>query len=158
MNLTSTTRRDLMSLWRESRFMYESCSKSNASYVMMLAHHVRGRWWWYGSTGWTFPPVFHYIIAMRQMAAEGHSDKVAPDMEVDIKQRCVIELLHVEKNGTYWHSLMLSENLSRPNSGCEQWGDGWCISAVAAVSHLCWCGFLWAQHVDSCLAPAETHS
>ena len=41
------------------------------------------------------------FVAVRQMAAEGHSDKVAPDMEVDIKQRCVIELLHVEKNGTY---------------------------------------------------------
>ena len=31
------------------------------------------------------------------MAAEGLSDKAAPDVEVCMKQRCVIEFLHVEK-------------------------------------------------------------
>ena len=33
---------------------------------------------------------------MQQMAAEGQSDKMAPDMEVHMKQRCGIEFLHVE--------------------------------------------------------------
>ena len=32
------------------------------------------------------------------MTAEGQSDKMASDMEVCMKQRCVIEFLHVEKN------------------------------------------------------------
>ncbi len=31
------------------------------------------------------------------MAAEGQSDKMASDMEVCMKQRCVTEFLHVEK-------------------------------------------------------------
>ena len=31
------------------------------------------------------------------MAAEGLSDKAAPDVEVCMKHRCVIEFLHVEK-------------------------------------------------------------
>jgi len=31
------------------------------------------------------------------MAAEGHSDTVASDMEMCMKQRCVIEFFHVEK-------------------------------------------------------------
>ena len=34
---------------------------------------------------------------MRQMAAEGQSDKMVPDMGVWMKQSCVIELLHAEK-------------------------------------------------------------
>ena len=31
------------------------------------------------------------------MAAEGQSDKIASDTEVQMKQRCVIEFPHVEK-------------------------------------------------------------
>jgi len=29
---------------------------------MTLAHDIKGEWWWYGSGGWTFPPVFHYTL------------------------------------------------------------------------------------------------
>jgi len=36
-------------------------------------------------------------------------------MEVHVKQRCVTEFLHTEKNGTHWHSLM-PENLALSNS------------------------------------------
>jgi len=35
---------------------------------------------------------------MRQMTAEGQSYKMASDMEVHMKQRCVTEFLHAEKN------------------------------------------------------------
>jgi len=52
----------------------EGCSESNASHCMVLAHDVRGGCWWCGSRGQTFPPVFHDVIAVRQMAAEGQSD------------------------------------------------------------------------------------
>ena len=38
---------------------YEGCSESNASCFLMLAHDFRGRCWWYGSRGWTFPPISH---------------------------------------------------------------------------------------------------
>ena len=34
---------------------------------------------------------------MPQIAAEGQSDKMLPDIEVYLKQRCGIEFLHVEK-------------------------------------------------------------
>ena len=28
----------------------------------MLASDIRGGWWWYGSRGWIFPPIFHYVL------------------------------------------------------------------------------------------------
>ena len=28
----------------------------------MMSHDIRGRWWWYSSRGWTFPPRFCYIL------------------------------------------------------------------------------------------------
>ena len=37
------------------------------------------------------------FVAVRQMTAEGQSYKMASDMEVRMKQRCVIEYLHAEK-------------------------------------------------------------
>ena len=43
---------------------YEGCSKSNASYFIMLAHNIRGGCWWYGSRGWTFPPISHYVLLL----------------------------------------------------------------------------------------------
>jgi len=41
------------------------------------------------------------------------------DMEVQTKQSCGMEFLHVEKNGPHQHSLTLAERLWKPNSGCE---------------------------------------
>jgi len=47
---------------------------------------------------WNLPTLPRYtFVAMRQMAAEGQSDKMASDMEVRMKQRCVIEFLHAER-------------------------------------------------------------
>ena len=37
------------------------------------------------------------FVAMQQMAAEGQSDKMMSDMEVSMKQRCVIELKKKKK-------------------------------------------------------------
>jgi len=42
--------------------IYEGHSEINASYFIMLAHDIRGRCWWYGSRGWTFPPIFRQIL------------------------------------------------------------------------------------------------
>ena len=41
-----------------------------------------------------------YFIARWQMAAEEQSDKIVSDMEVHMKQRCVIEFLQMEKNSS----------------------------------------------------------
>ena len=38
-----------------------------------------------------------HFIALWQIAAEEQSDKMTSDMEVHMKQKCVIELLHAEK-------------------------------------------------------------
>ena len=38
------------------------------------------------------------------------------DMEVCMKQQCVTEFLHAEKNDTHWHSSALAECLWRPSS------------------------------------------
>lgn len=35
------------------------------------------------------------------LAAEGQPDKMTSDLEARVKQRCVTEFLHVEKNGTH---------------------------------------------------------
>ena len=61
--------------------------------------NVRGRWWWYGSRGRLSLPtiILLHFVAVQQMAAGRQSDKMASDMEVHWKQRCVIELLRVEK-------------------------------------------------------------
>jgi len=35
-------------------------------------------------------------VAVRQVAAEGQSDKMVPDVEVHVKQRCATEFIHAE--------------------------------------------------------------
>ena len=41
---------------------HRSCSKSNASYFIMVDHHVRDWCWWYGNRDQTVPPIFHYVL------------------------------------------------------------------------------------------------
>lgn len=54
------------------------------------------------------------------MAAEGLSDRMVPDVEMNKKQRCVMTL-SVQKilMFSHWHSLMLPEHLRRPNTRWE---------------------------------------
>ena len=96
---------------------YEGCSKSNASYFMMLTYDIRGRWW-YGSRGWIFPPVFYDMLlpcdGWQQRSSLWHSG---------IWSVCETKVLSlnscVEKGSTQWHSSILAEHLWRPNSGFE---------------------------------------
>lgn len=51
---------------------------------------------------------------------EGQRDKLMPDMEVPMRQRCLTEFLSTGKKK--WHPLIYtntSEYLQRPNRGCE---------------------------------------
>jgi len=98
--------------------LHEDCRNSNASYFITLTHNVRGRGWWYGSGGWTFLSIFHFV-AVQQMAAEGQTDNLEPNTEVHLKQRCITEFFPCRKNCTHWHSSVLAERLWRPNSRCE---------------------------------------
>ena len=87
------------------------------------------------------------VVAVWQMAAERHSDRMASDMEVCMKQRCAIEFLHVGKYCTHWHSLMLTECLWRPSSECEysevmcgvfqQWWQHQWVTFAGAVFYAC---------------------
>ena len=87
----------------------------------IVARDIRGGCWGYGSRGWTFSPVFHYTLLLRdRWQQRGTPNRMVSDMEVHRKQRCVTEFLHVGKEmallDIHWHLL---ECLWRPNSGCE---------------------------------------
>lgn len=59
-------------------------------------------------------------------------------MEVQTKQSCGMEFLHVEKNGPHWHSVMLAERLWRLSSGCEH-SEEWAVCfSYDHSGHLCW--------------------
>ena len=70
-----------------------------------------------------------HVAAMQMMAAEGLSDRMALDMEVYIKQRCITEFLHGGK---------------KKKRCCGRW----CISATVTVTtnNLHWCRFLYGWH------------
>ena len=58
------------------------------------------------------------------MTAEGQSDKTASDMEVRMKQRCVIESLHAEKNvpnDIHWHLLSVYGDQTVDVSTLRRW-------------------------------------
>ena len=38
--------------------------KCNTSCFIILAHNIRGGYWWYGNRGWTSPPIFLYILLL----------------------------------------------------------------------------------------------
>lgn len=45
------------------------------------------------------------FVSVQQIAAEGHSDKMASDTEVHMKQKYRTELLHVGKKKKKWNPL-----------------------------------------------------
>ena len=101
-----------------------------------------------------------HVLAVWQLAAEGHSDRMASDMEEQMKHlKCVTEFLHAEKSGTQWHSLMLAECLWRPESGCEhseavggafqQWWQRYGRQAMfQTVMHSCHTAHTNEQHLN----------
>ena len=93
-----------------------------------------------------------HVVAVWQMAAEGHSDRMAPDMEVRVEQSGGTEFLHAEKmaptdiHQRLW-TFMETEQWVWAQRGC-----GWCTSAVATIAagYLTYCTFLWTPHAGSC--------
>jgi len=91
-----------------------------------------------------------YFAAMRQMTAEGQSDKMESDMEVRMRRRCVTEFLHAEKitpNDTHRRLLKVYGHQTVDVSTVRRWvarfssGDcdvqytprsGWPCTAVAS--------------------------
>jgi len=92
--------------------VYKECSKSNV-YFIMLARDIRGRWWWCGSRGGIFPPIFHSILLPSDRWQQRGSLT-----KWNLTWKCHWILL-CGKNGSHWHSLTFAEHLWSPNSGCE---------------------------------------
>ena len=65
-----------------------------------------------------------HVVAMWQRAAEGQSDRMAPDMEVHMKQRHVAEFLQ-EENITpidiHWCLLDMNEDQTAGVNTVRQW-------------------------------------
>ena len=88
------------------------------------------------------------------MAAEEQSDQMASDMEVCMKQRCVIEFLHEEKKAPvdiYRPLLDVYEGQTVDVSSVRWWMV--CFSSGNSNNgYLCWCRLLVVQHAGCCLS------
>ena len=95
---------------------YENCSRSNVSYFMMVAHSDRGRCWWNGSRGWTFPPISCYILLLcdRWQQRDSPTKWCLTWKRTWSKGGALSSSM--QKNGTQWCSLMLAECLWRLHS------------------------------------------
>ena len=126
---------------------------------------LKSTWTWFWATRSEWPYLHKgFRIDDNQSSNLDHPDKMAPDMEVHMKQRCGTEFLHVEKNCTHWHSLMLAEHLWRPNSGCEhgeEVGGGFQLWQQQVTSSL-WGRFVFvfkqAQHTGSSSSLVKVHN
>ena len=64
----------------------------------MLAHDIRSRCWWFYSRGWTFLPVFHYILLLCDWWQQRKIlTKRCLTWKCVWKKWCRIEFLHVGK-------------------------------------------------------------
>ena len=84
----------------------------------MLAHNIRGGCW-YGSKGWTFPPIFCYALSLyNRWQQRGSWQNGVWHGKADEAKVC-----HwtppCRKKQHPLTSLMLSERFWRPNRGCE---------------------------------------
>ena len=99
--------------------IYEGYSKNNTSYFISLIHNARGRCWWYGSRGWTFPAIFRSMLLQCDRWQQRGSLT-----EWCLAWKCVwnkgVSLnFSMQKKLHHYHSLMLAERLRRPNSACD---------------------------------------
>jgi len=116
---------------------------------MMLAHSIGGGCQWYGSRGWTFPPVSHYILLLCDRLLQRDS---MTEWHLTLKR---VWSKSVYLNSSMWKKLhpltfidicwMLMETRQWM---WAWWGIRWYISVVATVTvcHLCRCRFWGAQH------------
>jgi len=117
---------------------YEGCSESNASCFLMLAHDFRGRCWWYGSRGWTFPPISHsmpllwtkWCLMWRCMWSKG------VPLNSSLRKK--------------WHPLTFVDAcwmfMETKQWIRAQWGGGWCFSAVATATVVTFSGADFYEH------------
>jgi len=125
-----------LSLIAETVF-YEVCSKSNASRCILLAHDVRGRCWWFGGRGWTFPSISRSVSLTGDIWQQRGILTQWCLMWKCIWSKGVSLNSSMQK---HWHprtcidaccTVMVSRQWK-----WARWGGGWCISAVTLVQSL----------------------
>lgn len=72
------------------------------------------------------------LLLCDTLAAEGQSETMASDMEVQLKQRCVMEFLHVEKDAAI-HKCQCSLNIYGDQTVYKEKGSGWYTSTIMLV-------------------------
>ena len=99
----------------------------------MMSHDIRGRWWWYSSRSWTFPPMFCCVLLpCNKWQQRGN-----------LTGQCLtwkyIWSRNVELNSslqTKWHPFAFINTcwtfLEAEQWLLAQWGRGRCISAVGS--------------------------
>ena len=127
----------------------------------MLAHGIRGRFWWYGSRDWTFLLIFHCTLLLC-----GRWQQTGSLTEWCLRWECTW-IKAVSLNSSVWkkwHPVTFSKHwwafLDTSQWMWAQWGGGWCVSAVVTTTlgHLRWYRLLRVQHEGSCLLLAKMHS
>ncbi len=108
---------------------YVGHSKSNASYFIMLAHNIRGGCWWYGSRGWTFPPISHYKLLLLLCDRWQQRSSLT---EWRLIWKCIWSKGASLKSSMWktWHPLTLVWHLWKSNRGCEHSEGRGVVSAI----------------------------
>ena len=134
-----------------SHLKYESCFEINAFYFMMLAHNFRGGYWWCGSRGWTFPPIFRYILfpchrqQQKGSLIEWHLTwKCVWSQSVSLNSSMQKQLRPLTFLSTCWTIMKTKQWM------WAKWGSRWYISAVIMEGYLHFCKILQVQHTGSC--------
>jgi len=88
--------------------------------ISYVGADIRGGCWWYGSRGWAFPPIFHYMLFLcDRWQQRGRLTKWHLTWKCGWSKGVWLNSSMQKKNGNHWHLLMLLEDLWRTNSGCE---------------------------------------
>ena len=108
----SLIKKNLLHIWK-------CCSDNSVSHFILLAHNFRGGCWWYGSGGWAFQLVFHYILLpCNRWQHWGSLTKWHQTWKCVWSKSVSLNYTTWKK----WHPLtsaMFSEQWWRPDSGCE---------------------------------------
>jgi len=107
----------------------------------MLTHGIRGRYWWYSSSDWTFPPTFHCMLLLCDRWQQRGTLT-----QWRLTWKCVWNK-GVSLNSSMWkkwHPLTFIDAcwtfMETKQWMWAQWGSRWCFSAMAIVTvgHLHW--------------------
>ena len=137
---------------------------NSLSYFIILAQKARSRYWWYGSRGRTFPPIFHDVLLPCDRWQQRCTLTQMSDVKVWMNQRCVTEPLCEEKMtppDIYWCLLNVDGDQLADLSAVMQQvvhfssGDS---NIKDRPQYELPCRFLRAWHESTCSLLAKVHS